>query len=397
MKLESWHWEMAFLLALALVALSSLLGALANSPGEANLYALQADAFLHGRLDLTQHYHDTAVFEGRYYVPFPPFPALLLTPLVAAVGLHATNTVLVSLLIGVGTAVVLWRILNKLAVSRVTACWLLAAFFLGTSYWGSVHMSTGVWFTAHIVSAACLLLAIDEALGKRRGLLVGLYLGFSFLSRQFTICYAPFLAALLWQQSDQATKRQRWLKLVAMACGLGLCGVAYLWFNWARFGHPLDTGYGYLQLGGMLAARVERYGLFSPRYLWFNLYHLLIEGFHVSFQGDAQLAGWELNPFGTSLLVASPFLLLSLRARGERRVLTWAWLGTVAIIMPTLLYYNNGWVQFNAQRFTMDFCPVLMVLVALAARDGLGAYWKGSIVWAMALNCLTWVIIPYFA
>ncbi|NLX36439.1 MAG: glycosyl transferase family 39 [Chloroflexi bacterium] len=380
-----------------LLALLSLTGPLQDSPGEANLYALQANAFLQGRLDLPQHYHDTAVFRGRYYVPFPPFPALLVTPIVALVGLHSTNMVLVSLLLALATGWVFWRILQRLDVPRATAIWLLAAFFLGTSYWGSVHMSRGVWFTAHIVSAGALLLAIDETLGRRRGLLVGLYLGCAFLSRQLTALYLPMLAALLWWRSEQAPVRRRWVRLLSLLVGAGLCGGLYLWFNWARFGNALDTGYGYLRLGGMLQERVSRYGLFSPRYVWFNLYHLLVQGFDVSFNDPAQLSGWELNGFGTSLLVASPFLLLSLRARWSRLVLALAWLGTVGIIMPTLLYYNNGWWQINAQRFTMDFVPVVMVLTALAARDGLGPYWKGAIVWSLGLNALAWVVIPMLA
>ncbi len=380
-----------------LLALFSLVGPLQDSPGEANLYALQADAFLHGRFDLPQHYHDTAVFEGRYYVPFPPFPALLVTPIVALFGLHNTNMVLVSLLLALATGRVCWRILQRLAIPRSTAAWLIAAFFLGTSYWGSVHMSRGVWFTAHIVSAWMLLLAIDEALGRRRGLLVGLYLGSALLSRQFTVLYLPMLAALLWWRSEQAPTRRRWIRLLSLAAGVALCGVVYLWFNWVRFGNPLDTGYAYLRLGGMLQERVSRYGLFSRRYVWFNLYHLLVQGFDVSFSDPAQLAGWELNPFGTSLLVASPFLLLALRARWNRWVLALAWLGTVGIIVPTLCYYNNGWWQINAQRFTMDFVPVLMVLTALAAREGLGPYWKGAIVWALGLNALAWVAIPMLA
>src|SRR4051794_36923220 len=51
-----------------------------------NHFALLADAWLHGHLDLghappayTQN-NDFAEFQGRYYVSFPPFPALILLP-----------------------------------------------------------------------------------------------------------------------------------------------------------------------------------------------------------------------------------------------------------------------------------------------------------------------------
>ena len=71
-----------------------------------------------------------------------------------------------------------------------------------------------------------------------------------------------------------------------------------------------------------------------------------------------------------------------------------AWLGTGTRAHAS---FNNGWWQINAQRFTMDFVPVLMVLTALAAREGLGPYWKGAIVWALGLNALAWVAIPMLA
>ena len=62
-----------------------------------------------------------------------------------------------------------------------------------------------------------------------------------------------------------------------------------------------------------------------------------------------------------------------------------------------MLYYNNGWWQINAQRFSLDFVPVLMVLTALGAKQGLGPYWKGAILWSLFLNALAWVLIPALA
>jgi hypothetical protein len=53
-----------------------------------NHFALLAEGWLHGHLDLggpppdyTQH-NDFALFDGRWFVSFPPFPAVLLVPVV---------------------------------------------------------------------------------------------------------------------------------------------------------------------------------------------------------------------------------------------------------------------------------------------------------------------------
>src|SRR5262245_34804070 len=57
-----------------------------------NHYALQAEAWLAGRLDLggpPPRYtgnNDFAVYEGKHFVSFPPVPAALLLPFVALAG-----------------------------------------------------------------------------------------------------------------------------------------------------------------------------------------------------------------------------------------------------------------------------------------------------------------------
>ena len=45
-------------------------------------FALQANAWLQGRLDLGQDYPwlELAIYEGKYFVSFPPFPSYVLLP-----------------------------------------------------------------------------------------------------------------------------------------------------------------------------------------------------------------------------------------------------------------------------------------------------------------------------
>src|SRR5271154_1748984 len=86
------------LLAFALYALVTAVFALTTAPERLaahtpyNHFALLADAWLHGRLDLGgppppyTGNNDFAVFQGRTYVSFPPFPAVLIAPLVALSG-----------------------------------------------------------------------------------------------------------------------------------------------------------------------------------------------------------------------------------------------------------------------------------------------------------------------
>jgi hypothetical protein len=59
-----------------------------------------------------------------------------------------------------------------------------------------------------------------------------------------------------------------------------------------------------------------------------------------------------------------------------------------------LLYYNNGWVQHNAQRFTLDFLPVVMVLVMTAAPRVPRGVLRGLVWYALAWNALAMVVFP---
>lgn len=381
---------------LAALVISSLIGPIRNARGENNLYIHQAAAFLKGRLDIPRHYHDAAVFEGRYYVPFPPAPAVLMLPLVAVLGVHRTNPALVGLAIAILSMWLLRRILQRLGVERRTLFWLLIGYFFGTVYWSCLKMSEGVWFTAHLVSTAALFLAIDEGLGRKRGLLVGLYLGISFLSRQLTALLAPFFLALLLT-GDEAPSKVRWVRLMGFAASCAVLGGAYLAFNWARFGNPFDLGYRYLLLGGHLLERFIQFGLFHPRYVLFNTFYLFVQGFHVQFTGSRALTLQGMDPWGTSLIAASPFLLASFAARWPKPLLWAAWGSILLCLVPQLFYYNNGWWQINGQRFAMDFLPILIVLTALGVRRVQGAVWKGAIAYAVALNALALVIIPWLA
>lgn len=172
---------------MSLIILGSFIPTIISDSGEKNLYVQQANAFLQGRLDIDQHYHDVAIYKGRYYVPFPPFPALLLLPFVAMLGVNLTKVMFVSIILSVLSVIILMHILRKLNIDPKYIPWIVVSFILGTAYWSTALRSSSVWFFAHIVAVTFILLAINEVFGKGRGMLAGLFLGFAFLSRQLYI------------------------------------------------------------------------------------------------------------------------------------------------------------------------------------------------------------------
>lgn len=271
--------------------------------------------------------------------------------------------------------------------------WLLAGFFLGTAYTTSLFQTYESWHYAHIVAVTCLLLAVYEVLGKGRAVLVGLCCGLAFLSRHLCIYAIIFLAAMLWQRRRNVAATTRIIHLLALAVPVGLCVAIYLYLNWLRFGDPLDTGYSHLPLEGFLQERAAQYGLFHPAYVPFNLVHMFFQGFHISFAPPTFLSVEGLDPFGTSITFASPFVFFAVLARWDRPRLWAAWLSIALPILHVAFYHNNGFRQANAQRFVLDFLPILIVLVALGIRRVKPHWWKAAIGYSIALNVLALFLV----
>ena len=67
-----------------------------------------------------------------------------------------------------------------------------------------------------------------------------------------------------------------------------------------------------------------------------------------------------------------------------------AWFATGLSLIPLLTYYNTGWWQFG-YRYSLDFMPVVMVLLAIAARERISTKFWILIVAGVLINAWgTW-------
>ncbi|NMO17736.1 glycosyl transferase family 39 [Pyxidicoccus fallax] len=340
-----------------------------------------------------------ALHEGKAWVPFPPFPSALLLPVVAVTGPERAPVRGVAVLLSLLAGVSLWRLFTRLELRPRERAWMTCAFLLGTGFWACVLWSSGVWFFAHVVASTFLILAVTEALGRGRAVLVGLWVGLAFLSRQLIVYSLVFLLAVLWRRAEEAGRRRQLFQVVGLLGAFGLCALVYLAYNAARFEGPFDTGYAYIPLGDYLQARVEKYGLFHLAYLPFNFISMFLEGPHFIFSAPRQLQPIAVDGIGTSLTIASPFVFVALAARGSGTSVPVraAWASVLLALGHMLLYYNNGFVQLNSHRFCLDFLPVLMVLVALGTKRISGERWKPLVGWAVGLNLFVLAVFPHLS
>jgi hypothetical protein len=365
-----------------------------NNHGMANPYLLFADALLKGHLMLpsTVSPGDLVFFNNNYYLPYPPFPSIILLPFVAIFGVAHVNTVAIATVMACISFYLTYRIFLYLQIEKGYLNWLMLAVFFGTGYWFAIFTSHHVYAFAHITAFLFELLVIYELLGKRRWWLVGIYIGCAFLSRQLTLFYMVFAVGYMYFEMKRKDEPFRMGDFVALCSTVGLFVLLSLLYNYLRFGNPLDTGYGYITYIGVLKERVHEYGVFSLKYIPFNLYSVLIKGFNIQLTGNAYMDIRDMDLWGTSLLSASPFLVASVKASWPKILKMSAWLTIAVILAGQLLYHNNGFHQINTTRFTLDFLPIVIVLTALGAKHVPKWLFRGMVAYAIVLNIVAFVV-----
>lgn len=389
----------------ALVALVLLFAYLAVMPSERlsshspyNHFALQARAWLDGRLDLGgpppryTGFDDFAVFDDRYFVSFPPVPSLLLLPFVAVAGApeRVLDPLLFACVAPLGPAFFFLmlealREAGRLRRTRRENLGLSLLLGLGTVYWFSAVQGS-VWFAAHVVTMGLACAYLWASVGARHPLAAGICLALAVGTRPTLAFAAPIFLYEAWR--GRATPG--WPRRLALfGLPLLVVGVALSWHNVARFGDPLEFGHRLLAI--KWRDRIDAYGLFDLSYLARNL-TVVLGG--VPFRHPD--AGWQINGHGLALWLTTPGFAWALWPRrsggseeGEAndprdRLRLVVGASAVLVALPSLLYQNTGWIQFG-QRFSNDYAPLLLLLVALGVRR-LGRVFWGLALFAVVVN-----------
>jgi len=278
-----------------------------------------------------------------------------------------------------------WWLVGRLGVRRlVDRGWLILLFGFSTQIlW--VTTRGGVWHTGHLIATVLTLACLIELWGRQRALLIGLLAGAAFLTRAPVAFAIPFYALLLlpWLDAGDSPRRTiPWRSWALLAAGVLPSIVGFFAYNVVRFGDPLESGYALATLPPFLDQLREQ-GLFSLSHVGMNLQYFLLD----LPRPIRDFPFFRPDGLGMSVFVTTPGLLLAIRA-DWRSTRTWLLLGAaVAVLIPTLLYYGGGWLQFG-YRYFLDSTPFVIALCGLAAartgRIGLG--WRVLIVFGVIVE-----------
>ncbi len=371
-----------------------------------NHFALLAEAWLRGHLDLGgsppdyAQGNDFALYAGKWYVPFPALPALLILPLVYLAGdaeivrdaqffvwLAPLGPVLLF------AALERYRALGRSPRTRVENLLLMLSFALGSVYFFTAVQGS-VWFAAHVVAVAFTGAYVFFSVDARSPWLAGLMLGLAYWSRAPLLFAAPLfllesmrastrpeVAAVqagtwsrLWRFAARIDAR-RWARLaVPFAVPLALCFGLSLWHNAARFDDPFDVGYRHLQIAW--SGRIDKWGLFH--------YHYLAKNLGVVLTSMPWVEPFRINAHGLALWITTPVYLYLLWPKAQRPGYRALLLTAAAVGVPELFYQNTGWMQFG-YRFSNDYAVFLFVALALS-RPRFGPLFWLFTGWALVVN-----------
>ncbi len=351
--------------------------------GRGDLFYL-ADSFLHGHpwIDVKLGPNDIIAFGGHLYVPFAPFPAIVLMPLVAVIGPVTADQWEPGIDAGLAAFVVLlaWWVSGRIGVARLRDR-LAMAVLLGfsTQVWW-ITTRGGVWHTGHLIAMILTLFLLAEMFGQRRPVLMGLLVGAGVPdpgARGVRRAGAGVVAAACGPGRIGPARAPRLAGSTAVArvgtAGArgGTRGAVLLLVQRHPVRDPLESGYALAALPPWLEALREQ-GLFSLSHVSMNVDYLFLK---VPVR-IPEFPYFRPDGLGMSVFITSPGLLLAPWRRWRDRRTWWLLLAAVLVLIPTLLYYGGGWLQYG-YRYFLDSIPFVWALVAMGISRRGAMWWWG--------------------
>lgn len=345
-----------------------------------------AKSFLEGNLYFTQvpqNFNDGSYYEGYYFWPQGPFPAILLMPFVALFGINFHQGS-IQFFLSIFNCFLLYKIAKRITNNSSTALWLSFAYIFASSYM-LIGLIPWSWWYAQVVATTTLLLTLNEYLNKRRWFLIGLFLGLGIATRISLFFGGTFF--ILSALSTKNTSKIRNLKLFIAPIFLTI--LLLFCYNFFRFHNFLEFGYIYHQPAvQILANNLKEYGAWNIHYFPTNLYYLFLSAPEAVFkEGTKVLTFPFLKPdiWGMSILITSPWILWIFKASYKHKEIPAAFLTTALTLTFLLGYFSTG-VRQLGYRYSLDFMPFLFLILCYLFAKNLPILFKITVIIAFIIN-----------
>lgn len=329
-------------------------------------YRWQAQAWLDGRLDVGEKYTwlELAIYDGKYYVSFPPFPSYVLLPF-CLIGGDQTPDHWIMLFMMVLAITYAFDLFRTLRGNTKGIEFLVFYLFLCNGYM-FVAAQGWVWFFAQSMCFTLSLMALAYA-AKGRGGSSLFCLACAFGCRPMVIVYLPMIFYLILQKTGATPcalikRKKYWFILPSVLM------LSYALLNYFRFGSFIEFGHNYLPE----FVRAER-GQFDISYVLDNLKELIRlpdirdSNKRVGYPTFGGFAFYLVNP----ILITYILLWVTYAKDSSRRsrFVLFAFPIMFAAHVLILLFHRTlgGW-QFG-NRYLQDLFPFLYCAILLMYND----------------------------
>lgn len=354
-----------------------------------NSYALQADSWRQGRLDLGEDYPwlELAIYQSKYYVSFPPFPSYILFPFTFILGSNTPDGIIL-FLFNCMAAVFLYRVGIAMGLSGVKAMIGALLIMLGSNAVFN-ELDPSVWFIAQNMCLCMSSAALYFALKNKGGLSLACW-ACSVGCRPMQAIFVPVLLIILYKNERRIRPECSRLHIVISrwkwAIPAFVIAISYMILNYARFGNIMEFGHNYLPE----FVRAE-YGQFHVHYMKDNLRNL----FHMpEILEDGRMI---LSNMGyTSMLIVSPiyiiffiYIFYMLIKKEYKRCLEMIGILVLSVIYMLIIVMHKtmgGWHFGN--RYSNDILPwvFLGTTIASGKYGGLVKWQIPALIWGICLN-----------
>ncbi len=390
-------WAQAYRVELVLFAVSFFVLAMFSGQrflrqSAAPHFVYQAQAWLDGRQDIAPevlpNFEDWAcvrdvggvkqrctrplVQTDKWYSSFPMFPSAVMLPFVVVHGYQFNDTSF-GVFVGALAIALFYSVLRLLSEHEGSArkelenAALAVILGFGTLFFYCAIRGE-VWFSAEVMGVAFTCLYVRNAVGARRPLLAGVFWSMAVLTRTPLLFTGVFF--LMEAITPTPGKRMEELKaffgkpsepfkskLQPFLVGALPLAVIAMAMNQTRFGSIAEFGHRFF-FENRVNQDIDTFGLFHPTYLSRNLEaaFLLFPKFNAG--------RLEYSPWGMSLLLTLPILVLLVMPKEKPRLHWPLWITVAACALPGFFYQNTGYAQFGF-RFSLDYTPYLLLLLAV--------------------------------
>ncbi len=355
--------------ALALVALVAFYFSIKATQQHFDYTARIASALLEGHLGLQKPapswLNEMVPQDGHYYSVFPLGAVLSMLPVAILQKIHLIKAFPGHALAALIAALSVWflfrlSIFGTKSLARRIVFSLVPIF--GTWTWCNLGFG-GAWQIALGLALLGEIAAIYFVLVDPRPVIAGAFFALAIGNRtEIALCLPVFLYLLLKQAAPEAKglpalaqhareKSRTFISFLICPLALGLLTALY---NYARFHSFFDFGYSHIP--NVMNEPWYRHGLFSFHAIPWNIHKMLFEGFR-----DAPDFPYiSFFPFGCSIFLASPVLVLIFREGGLHKTAVWI---AIALLTFALWMHGNpgGW-EFS-YRYATVLLPWMFLLI----------------------------------